>query len=185
MMMKEGVRILAIACAPTEKKRTLLVGVISRKKVIEGVVSTSVAVDGTDSADRIAKMINGSRFGEQIRILLLNGLGIAGLNILDIQEFEKLCRVKVLSITRRKPRPLLLIKALKAFSKQEKVDVDERVDAVRRFSRINCFKIKGFYIQTSMDRGSASNFVDEAFERVRLAHLIARGVATGESRGRM
>jgi uncharacterized protein len=183
--MKEGVRVLAVACAPTEKKRTLLVGVISRKGYVEGVVSTSVAVDGTDSTERIARLINGSRFREQIRILLLNGLGVAGLNILDVEKFEKISSAKVLSITRKRPHPTLLIKALRAFSKQEKKDVNERLELVKRISKLKCHKADGFYLQTTLDKESALRFAGNAFEQVRLAHLIARGIASGESVGRI
>jgi endonuclease V-like protein UPF0215 family len=47
-MMKSGVRILAVACAPAEKKKTLLVGVVSRKGYIVGILSSMINVDGTD-----------------------------------------------------------------------------------------------------------------------------------------
>ncbi len=183
--MKEGIRIMAVSCAPLERKRTLLVGVISRMGYMEGILSTYVAVDGTDSTDVIAKMLNGSRFGDQVRLIAVNGIGIAGLNILDINGVEKKTKTKVLSITRGKPRPIELIKALKTYSKLEKVDVEDRVQLVKGLKNLNKFKLEGFYSQTSLDKADAKRFIPEAFELLRVAHLIASGVSKGESKGRI
>ncbi len=183
--MKEGVRVLAVACAPTDKSKTLLVGIVSRKGYIEGVLSTHVAVDGTDSTEKIANLLNGSRFKEQVRTVVMNGLGVAGLNIIDVGAFEKATKTRILSITRKKPRPNELIKALRAFSKQEKADVSKRIALVEKIKKINCVKAGNFYMQTTLEKGDATKFVDDAFELVRLAHLIARGVSSGESKGRI
>jgi len=183
--MKEGVRIMAVSCAPLEAKRTLLVGVVSRKGYVEGVLSTHVTVDGTDSTDAIAKMLNTSRFREQVRLIAVNGIGVAGLNILDIPRTERITKTKVLSITRGKPHPSKLINALKVFSKLEKEDVKSRLQLMKNLKNLNEFRHKGFYSQTSLEKADANRFVPEAFELLRVAHLVVSGIAKGESRGRI
>ena len=183
--MKSGVRILALACAPLKGRDTLLVGIVAKNSIIEGIVSTSVQVDGTDSTKKIISLINGTRFGEQIRLVAVNGLGIAGLNILDVEKVQKKTGVKILSVTRNKPHPSELITALKTFSKLEKKDVSERLLLVGKIKELNEFKEHGFYLQTSLSKADAGKFVKQAFYFVRLAHLIASGVATGESKGRI
>jgi hypothetical protein len=183
--MKEGVRILAVACAPTDKKKTLLVGLVSRMGYMEGVVSTKVTVDGTDSTDKIIELLKRSRFGEQVRVVLLNGLGVAGLNILDVRAFEKSTKTRVISLTRKRPRPNELIKALRAFSRTEKVGVSGRIRLVESFKKLNCVKAGGFFLQTTLLKGEVSKFATGSFELLRLAHIIASGVTEGESKGRI
>lgn len=183
--MKKGIRLLAVSTGPTKGKRTLLVGIIFRDGIIEGILSAKVEVDGTDSTDKIAGMIKKSRFKEQIRLIAMNGIGLAGLNIVDAGRLQKLTNTKVLSVTRKKPHPNELIKALKAFSKMEKKDVSGRITLVKKIKNLNEFKEKGFYLQTSLTKTDAGKFVDRAFHFLRLAHLIASGVTGGESRGRI
>ncbi len=183
--MKEGIGIMAVSCAPLEEKKTRLVGVVSRKGYIEGFLSAHVTVDGTDSAGVIAKMLNDSRFRDQVRLIVVNGIGVAGLNILDVGRIEKETKTKVLSITKGKPHPNELIKALETYSKLEKVNVKNRIQLVRNLKNLNGFKLEGFYSQTSLNKTDAKRFVQDAFELLRIAHLIASGISKGESRGRI
>lgn len=183
--MKAGVRILAVAAAPIKKRDTMLIGVVSRADTVEGILTTRVAVDGTDSTERIAEMLNGSRFKEQVRLIATNGIGLAGLNVLDMRRLEKLTGTKVLSVTRRKPHPAQLIKALRAFSRIEKKDVTVRITIVKGVTAVNNFRASGFYLQTTMAKADAGKFALKSVSLLRLAHLIASGIATGESSGRI
>lgn len=183
--MKTGVRLLAIACGPLERKNTILVGVVSKNRYIEGIVSTKVEVDGENSTEKISEIVKHSKFNDQIRLLVLNGIGVAGLNIFNIGEFEKVTGVKVISVTRKKPHPVELIKALKEFSKIKKRDVRSRISLVNGLTKINLFKTDNFYAQTTLSREDSNKFISDAFEQLRIAHLIARGVSSKESKGRI
>jgi uncharacterized protein len=183
--MKEGVRIMAVSCAPLDREKTRVVGVISRKGYIEGILSAYVTVDGTDSAVVIAKMLKNSRFWDQVRLIAVNGIGVAGLNILDVEGVERATHTKVLSITRGKPHPAELINALKTYSKLGGADVSNRVKLVEKMKDLNEFRLEGLYSQTSLDRADAKRFARDAFELLRVAHLIASGVSKGESKGRI
>ena len=176
---------LAVACSPLGEKSTLAIGVVARLGVIEGIVSTKVAVDGTDAAEKIIELVNGTRFKEQIRLITVNGIGFAGLNVLDINELEKRTETRLLSITRTRPHPNELINALKRLSRETRADVKHRIRLVQGLKRINMFKTDGFYAQTTMPKGEASKFVKNAYGVLRLAHMIASGVSKGESKGRM
>ncbi|MCL5429905.1 MAG: DUF99 family protein [Candidatus Marsarchaeota archaeon] len=183
--MKKGVRILAIACAPLKDGDTLLVGVVSRADMIEGILSTRVKVDGTDSTEKISRMLNKSRFREQVRLIAMNGIGIAGLNIVDVKSLERRTDAKVLSVTRRRPHPRKLIDALKAFADMERESVSARMEMINQVKKLNEFRTVGFYAQTTLERNDAEKFVTESVKLVRLAHLIASGVTSGESKGRI
>ena len=183
--MKAGVRILAIAAAPLKKRDTLLVGIVSRADMIEGILTTRVTVDGTDSTERIAKMLNSSRFNEQVRVIATNGIGLAGLNIIDVQKLEKQTGTKAISVTRRKPHPKELVKALRLYSKQKGQDVKQRIKLVDSVTKMNEYKAEGFYVQTGMTKADALLFLANASKLLRLAHLLASGISSGESKGRL
>jgi len=183
--MKSGIRILSLGCAPLIKKKTLLVGIVSRDNNIEGVLSTYVEVDGTDATEKIKRLFKKSRFRDQIKIIAVNGLGLAGLNILDVFDLERELKVKVVSLTRKKPHPNELIKALRAFSKETKIDVRSRIELVKNLKKLNIVKIDRFYIQTSADERDIKRFIVEIFNMLRLVHMIASGVTKGESRNRI
>ncbi|MGC8572226.1 MAG: DUF99 family protein [Candidatus Micrarchaeia archaeon] len=183
--MKEGIRIISFGCAPLEGKKTMLLGIISRDGVIEGAISTKIDVDGNDSTEKIINIIKRSRFKDQIKIVSLNGIGIAGLNILNVSLLEKKLNVKILSITRNKPHPDKLIKALKAFSHVEKADVSERIKFVKDASKLKIMKLNGFYAQTDLDKKDVKKFYLEAVNMLRIIHIILSAISKGESKGRI
>jgi uncharacterized protein len=184
--LKEGVRYIAIASGPIEKrKRTLLVGIIFRKNYIEGLLSTTIAVDGTDSTERITRMIKRSRFGEQIRILLFNGIALAGLNIIDYKTLESKLNARVVFLNKRKQNAKKLILALKEFSRIANADIKERTIIVNESMMMNSIKTDGLFMQSALDKQHLKAFSSDAFEALRIAHIVARGVSGGESKGRL
>lgn len=184
--MKTGVRILALACAPLKGRLTLLVGIVAKDSIIEGVVSSRVRVNGADATKKIIGLVNKTRFKGQVRLVAVNGIGIAGLNVLDAEELRKRTKTELISVTRGKPHPEELITALRSFSKRTGEKVDDRIALVKDdVKKLSEFKLHGFYLQTSLEKSDAGKFTEQAFHFLRLAHLIASGVAAGESRGRL
>lgn len=183
--MKKGVRLLVAVSGPLKGKSTLALGIVSRTGIIEGVVSTKVRADGTDSTGKLIELFSSTRFKEQVKLIVINGIGFAGLNILDVQALKKKTGAEVISVTRKKPHPSELIKALKAFLKQEKWDVSSRLDLVKKIGELKEYQHDGYYVQTTLEKGESAKFVSEAVRLLRLAHLIASGVVLGESKGRV
>lgn len=182
-MMKAGIRYIAIASGPIGKKKSLIVGVIFRDNYIEGLLSSSVNVDGTDSTRQIIRMIKRSRFKEQIRILLFNGIAIAGLNIINPKLLEKELNYKVVLLNRHKQNAKELINALREFSRIRKIDVKKRIDIVDKYSKVKSIKVHDLFMQSELEDAYIRAFTERAFEALRIAHIIARGVSTGESKG--
>lgn len=182
--MKGGIRIAAVATGPATKgKDSLVVCVIMRGGVIEGVLSTSAMTDGTDSTRKIISMIRRSRFREQVKLIALNGIAIAGLNVVDIRRAAKSLKVDFAVLTRHRPRKALLLKALKSLSEQTGTDTEERVKIVKEMAGLEFAKVGGFFVQSSAE--VTENLATLVFEALRISHLVARGVATGESKGRV
>ncbi len=187
--MKSGARFIAIASGPIQdRKRTLLVGIVARDGSIEGILSGSVAVNGEDATRMISRMISRTRFKDQIRIVALNGVAIAGLNVMDVQMLEKELHVETIVFTRAKPDPRKLVHALNAFARKSGMSTKEkkeRIALVREQAKRKPESVEGFHIQCMLKNYELRAFARQSFEMLRIAHLIASGIETGESRGRI
>ena len=191
--MKSGIRIAAAASGPIKgRKSTLLVIVVYREGIVEGVLSDTIGVDSSDSSKKIISRIRRSRFKDQVKVLALNGIALAGLNVVDVHSVSKALGVEFIILTRKKPHKDLLIKAVERIRRESKEGTKAAIAAKRDIGLINGVgmlqikKVNGFYAQSSLDLGkSDSGLVMSAFEALRIAHLIANGVETGESKGRI
>jgi endonuclease V-like protein UPF0215 family len=183
---KKGVRVLAVASGPVEgKKRALVVGIVQRELTIEGVLSTTVEVDGTDSSYRIAEMLRKSRFRQQVKIVVFDGIALAGLNLIDPKRISKSLGVDVLIITRRKPRKRALVNALKKYSEASGKGVDGRLEVLEGSDALAGYAWAGLHVKTTAKTVEGEGLTNSAFEALRLAHIVARGVSSGESKGRV
>lgn len=186
--MKPGVRIAAVASAPIgggagKRRRVLVACVIARDSLIEGVLSCSVQVDGTDATTRITSMIRKSRFREQVRLLALNGVAIAGLNVVDAGRIARSLGVEFAIVTRKRPRKSLLIRALRRLSYETGMPVESRIALVDEIAKVRRVRLNRMFVQAStvMDK-ELSGY---AFSALRVAHLVASGISKGESKGRI
>ncbi len=184
MPIKQGARILALDDAPFSRKgkTALVIGVIGRQRIIEGVLSFKVYVAGDDSTSKIIFAFRRSRFRSQIKALALNGGTLAGLNIVDMVKLRKELKLPILAITRRRPINERLTEALEASgASRKKIEL-----AKRNFNACKLYNMNGYYIQSiGMEKLDVKMLSLEAAGLLRLAHLIASGIARGESKGRM
>lgn len=177
--MKIGVRIAAFATGTTRQGRSLLVCVVYRNGIVEGILSSTVSVDGTDSSESIIKSVSGSRFAGQIKLIALNGIAIAGLNVADIKKLETKLDSDIIIVTRRSQRHALLIAALRS-----KPDGEAKVRMVAEQARLRQKMESGMYFRTTA-KGMPRALVHASYEALRLAHMIASGIERGESKGRI
>jgi endonuclease V-like protein UPF0215 family len=189
--ISKNLRILAIDDSPpistSDKQQSLLVGVIYRDGKIEGVLSTKVDWDGEDSTEKIIRMIRSSRFANQIQIILINSITVAGLNIIDIKELQEEFSIPVVAITRHKPSISDLqeaVRKLKDCKEDEKIRKIESIKKAGEPVEIK-FKPRLFSQFLGMDRYQLIDFVNTfGIEPLRLAHIISSGIVLGESKGR-
>ena len=187
--MKSGVRVLAVASGPIyarRRKRTLIVGIVGRQGTIEGVLSGRVTIDGDDSTRAITGLIKKSRFRRQIRAIAINGIAVAGLNIVDVKELELSAHAPVIVLTRKKPDAPGFMKAIINYAKTDAESAERKralataTNMERRF-----VKVSGFNVQSAIKASELKAIVPTAFELLRLAHMIAKGISTGVSSGRV
>jgi uncharacterized protein len=184
--VKQGVRYIGITSGPINKgKKSLLVGIIFRDNYIEGLLSSTIDVDGTNSTRKIIKMVKRSRFNGQIRILVLNGIALAGLNIIDPDLLEKALGMRVILLNRRRQNAKELISALRKFSRTKKIDVENRITIVKRYASVKPEVVNGLFLQSTVEMSYVKKFAEKWFEAIRISHIIASGISKGESTGRL
>ena len=91
MRIKPEIRILGIDDGFFLKgdKETLLVGVVFRGGFwLDGILSTQVAVDGMDATEKIIEMVMSSRY-DDLRVIMLSGITVAGFNTIDITDLNR------------------------------------------------------------------------------------------------
>lgn len=185
--MKREIRVMGIDDGPFDKrvrKPVLVVGTIFRGgDWLDGVVSTYVEQDGYDATEKIAEMINKSKFVSQLRCIFLNGIAVAGFNVIDVLLLAKKTKKAVVVVVREYPDFEKIFAALKKMKQEDKINI------IKTFPLLH--KIGNVYVQAV---GYSTEEVRKIMkivctranvpEPLRASHLIAAGVVTGESRGR-
>ncbi|MGB9703580.1 MAG: DUF99 family protein [Candidatus Micrarchaeales archaeon] len=174
--IKKGVRIIAIDDFPIEKKFVPIIGVVYRENILEGVISSRVKKDGKDSTIKIIKMIKNSKFKNQIRIVVIHSLMLAGFNIVDLEKIEKELNVIAISVTKTKPSKRKVEVALKKLG----------LKRIKLIKKVEVVKYKNFFIQGINVKQKLKQLKDIDFlTPLRIAHKIASGLGKGESDGRL
>jgi endonuclease V-like protein UPF0215 family len=183
-VVKQEIRVLGIddgQFMPHTKGEVLVVGVVFRGGTsVDGVMHTHVDIDGLDATDKIVDMINASPYKPQIRVVMLNGVTVAGFNLVDIQKVNKATGLPIISITQDKPDLDAIHEALKNLP-----DTEKRWQIIQNEGAIRAIQNKGAKLYV----GLAGLDVDDALivldttstrgslpEPLRVAHLIASGI---------
>jgi len=187
MRFKKEMRVIGIDDSPFNKfkdKEVLVVGVVMRGgQWIDGVLSGKAKVDGNDSTKNIIKMINKCKYKPQLQCIFLNGIAVGGFNIIDVKELNKKTKIPVIVVIRRNPNIENIKKTLIKIKKRNKIKLIEKAGKVIQIDYI-------FVQLTGIDLDKARKILKIVCTRslvpepLRLAHIIAAGIAVGESKGR-
>lgn len=187
---KKEVRILGVDDSPFKKSDpgALIVGVVFRgANFLDGVLSTRIAVDGDDFTEKLSKMVLGTRHREQLQIVMLNGITFAGFNVADLPKIHELTGLPVISVVRKMPdfdgikKAIFSSFALKAGEKKWKAV--GRAGPLHPCGKKVFFQCAGIRPEDASALIKATSVHSGIPEPIRVAHLIAGGVASGESRG--
>ena len=162
-----------------------IVGAVFTRTRLDGAVTSAVRRDGRNSTARIAEMIESSPFCEHIQAVLLQGIALAGFNVVDIHALHDHLDVPVLVVARKKPGMAAIRRAL-----LERVPGGARklalIEAAGTMEPVN-----GVWVQRagiSLERAHATiqelRLHGKLPEPLRVAHLLAGAYGDGVSRGR-
>ncbi len=164
----------------------LVVGTVFAGERLDGVLSCRVRRDGVNATRRLVQAITGSRFHPQLHAVLLQGIALAGFNVVDIHALAEAVSRPVLVVCRRRPDLAAMRRALltRVPGGRRKWRLIERAGPME--------PLEGVFVQRAgMEREAAACLLRRFAlhgripEPLRTAHLIAAGVVLGESRSRV
>nr|WP_246580309.1 DUF99 family protein [Deinococcus aestuarii] len=159
-------------------------GTVFARQTLHGVVSGRVRRDGRNSTAELARLVEASGAAEHLHLILLQGVALAGFNVVDAWTLRAVTGLPVLIVVRRPPnleriRTALLTRVSGGARKWRLIEALGEVESCR-----------GVFVQrvglslTEAETALAALTVTGRIpEPLRAAHLIAGGVTRGSSRG--
>lgn len=162
-----------------------VVGCVFSETTLTGVVSGKVRKDGRNATDVLAGLVSGSKWAPQLQLVMLQGIALAGFNVVDLAALRRLTGFPVLVVARHAPdlgaiRDALLSRVPGGARKWALVEAAGPMEPCA-----------GVFVQRAgLSLGDAADVICRTAlhgripEPLRSAHLVAGGVYGGESRGR-
>jgi endonuclease V-like protein UPF0215 family len=163
----------------------LVVGAVFAGRRLDGVVSGRIRKDGAGATRTLAEVLENSRFLAHLQAVMLQGIALGGFNVVDIRALSRRLGLPVLVVMRRPPDLTAVRKALaRVPGGARKWTLIERAGPVERAGRVYVQRA-GLSLEGAGRLVEATTLNGDVPEPLRTAHLIAGGVVTGESRGRV
>lgn len=183
-------RVLGIDDAPFSfgGGKVPLVGVVVRLPAyVEGVMMSEATIDGDDADQVIKDLLTHSRYREQIRLVMIDGIAFGGFNVIDIDELSRATGVPFCTVTRGRPD----LPSMRAALQKNFPDWERRFEIVSRHALNEVrtghgsmfISISGTSVGEAEELLRGSTLQGAVPEPLRLAHLIATAAVKGESRG--
>jgi len=184
--VKPEIRVLGIddgVFTPHSNELVDVVGIVFRGGYwLDGFMHTKVRVDGLDATEKLAEMITSSPHYSQLRVIMLNGVTLAGFNVVDIEELSQRVKLPVVAVTRDKPNFDDIKKALQNLSHSE-----QRWRAIENAGKM--FKVRtrngeepiyahvaGLSEEDAKHILKSTSTRSNVPEALRVAHIIASGL---------
>jgi len=186
-VVKPEIRVLGVddgVFTPHSNELVDVVGVVYRGGYwLDGFMHTRVQVDGMDATEKLAEMITSSPHYAQLRVIMLNGVTLAGFNVVDIAELNRRVKLPVVAVTRDKPDFDDIKKALQNLPKSQ-----ERWEAIEKAGKILKVRTREgeepVYVHgAGISEEDAKRILKSTSTRsnipeaLRVAHIIASGLA--------
>ncbi len=163
-----------------------IVGTVYAGLRFDGILVGSIRKDGANAAKKITRLISESKFAGHIRLIMLQGVAMGGFNVVDAEFIYRRLNLPVLIVSRRKPDMKGIRDAL----------LGSVPGGQRKWRLIKSLgpmaPVRGVFVQRVGLNLKEANDAIEKFaingnipEPLRTAHLIAGGIVTGSSRGRV
>lgn len=172
--------------APEHRGDVDLIGAVFSGLRLDGVLRTKVRRDGKNATDRIVEVIEVSRFRKHPQLILLQGIAVAGFNVVDIHALNRRLGVPVLVVSRYKPDLKAVRAALLGSVRggKRKWRLVERAGPPRKAGDlwIQCAGCTCGVAALLLERLAVNGKVPEP---LRTAHLIAGGISKLQTRKRV
>ncbi|MGD1913391.1 MAG: DUF99 family protein [Rivularia sp. (in: cyanobacteria)] len=184
LKLNRTIRVIGFDDAPFIRgsgEKVNLAGIICAATRFEGMVWGELQQDGFDSTETICNLLLNSKFLPQLHIVLLDGIGFGGFNLVDLPTLAEKLQLPCVAVMRRQPDLDAVIDAMSRLP-----DLEKRKELLKRAGKIHeyspfVFQVCGEepeIIAKVLEKLTDCGKVPEA---LRLAHLISAAVIKGES----
>ncbi len=158
-----------------------LAGVVCAGTRFEGLVWGHVRRDGWNATGEIVRLLAGGKFLPQLHLVLVDGIAFGGFNVVDLAALAEALRRPCVAVMRRPPDLDAVERAMRRLPRPaRRLEVLRRAGPVHRAGPF-VFQVRGAEpedvgraLARLTDRGAVP-------EPLRLAHMVAGAVRTGES----
>ena len=181
---KRKIRAIGFDDAPFVRhqlEKVPIAGIVCAQTRFEGMVWGKIEPDGWDATEVICQLLIGGKFLPQLHLVLLDGLGFGGFNLVDLPTLAARLQIPCVAVMRKHPNLSKITKALSRLS-----DRDQRLQFLQKAGKI--YHYPPFFFQVC---GEQPEIIAQALmhltdrgkvpEALRLAHLIGAAVMNGES----
>jgi endonuclease V-like protein UPF0215 family len=88
---------------PSHRGDVRIIGAVFCGLRLEGVLQDRVRRDGRNASAVMARLVTGSRYHPHLQCILLQGIALAGFNVVDIHQLSNATALPVVVLTRRQP----------------------------------------------------------------------------------
>jgi endonuclease V-like protein UPF0215 family len=164
----------------------VVVGAVFSGPRLEGMLAGRVRRDGANATARLAAMVASSQFAGQLRLILLQGVALAGFNVVDVEALSRRTGLAVLVVARRRPDFAAIRRALlgRVRGGERKWRLIERLGEMEPAAGLYVQR-KGITLDEAGRVLSRLALHSHLPEPLRVAHLAAGAFARGRSRGRV
>jgi hypothetical protein len=179
--------VLGVDDGPFQKRQDgpvpLVAVMMQCPQLLECIAIGSLPVDADDATEHLIAWISQLRCFPSLHAVILGGISIAGLGVVDVPELAKGLGCPALVVNRKDPSRSRIGDALRSAGLHDRIAILERTPAAIRVR-------DGLYLSwAGCTRREAEAILHASVakahlpEPLRAAHLIARALVTGESRG--
>jgi endonuclease V-like protein UPF0215 family len=171
--------------APAHIGSVPVVGAVFARLQLTGVIVGEVEKDGQDAAQQLAQLIAGSKFAEHLQLVMLQGIALAGFNVVDVFYLHEQLGLPVLVVARKAPDMAAVQSALlgQVQGGPEKWRLIEKLGPMEPAGSVYIQRV-GLSLEEAQAVVTQFAIHGHVPEPLRTAHLIAGAIVDGQSRGR-
>jgi endonuclease V-like protein UPF0215 family len=186
-MLKRFSNIIGFDDAPFPAAHTgavTVVGTVYAKTRLDGILIGKVKRDGTDAARKLARLVAESKFAPSVQLVMLQGIALAGFNVIDVFDLHETLQLPVLVVARKRPDMAAIREALlKMRGGRNKWALIERLGPMEARENVYVQRV-GLTVEQASAALQQCTVTGSIPEPLRVAHLIAGAIVRGQSSGR-
>lgn len=162
-----------------------VVGAVFARLQLNGVLVGEVERDGSDAAEKLARLVAGSKFAANAQLIMLQGIALAGFNVVDVFYLHQQLGLPILVVSRKLPDLPAVRNALitQVPGGAQKWALISQLGPMEAAGHVYVQRL-GLTIEQATTVIAQFAVYSHIPEPLRAAHLIAGAITNGQSRGK-